>query len=109
MEGDTASIANLDSDAGANPGMKQGFEFAAYILCPSDLEGSYTLQFDGEGGWGYGPDYVEPYSAFFDDVTWTEISPGSYEVSVIFGGLMEYFYSPYGGSINKGTYMEDLR
>jgi hypothetical protein len=75
-----------------------------YVACASELEGTYTLTFTGEGGAGIGS--LEPYTATIEDVIIKRISPIEYSVSNCMGSLMKHYYGGYGAGIVTGNFLD---
>lgn len=75
-----------------------------FIACPSDIVGTYTMSLVGFGGGGLSG--AAPYESTIKGVTIERLTDIEYKVSHCFGGIMNNFYSAYGGGFVGGNFYE---
>ncbi len=90
---DGATFRSTNSSATVNGSAFRGFfDYSLFVVCPSDLAGTYAVATEGTSTDGCCPG---PYSVEAE-VTLTETAPGEYEISDWSGGLYIEWYTIYG-------------
>lgn len=99
------TYSTYDNDLQINESGKNVYDWNVFVNCATELDGSYTMVTEGEGGYGFGdPAFLEPYSSEME-VTLSSVGLGVYQSTACMGGLMQYFYGAFGGELVVGNFI----